>query len=125
VHIRLVHMLFLWLAVTGLSFANDGSPADVSKVREIERKKLEAMELEDASRKVVRESTKSDFSCWNIGALDDGSALDGAIYYYYLETKELISICAMGWCLEANPRKGKRCECPPAEWKEMKKENKC
>lgn len=63
--------------------------------------------------------TKGNFSCAGIGIFDNGSAIDGPIYFFKNDTRELICISAMGNCVAADAKQQITCGriCPPPEWK--------
>ncbi len=112
--------MFLLLICTGICNVNADSNnstskpfSELSKAEQIERSEKNTIKYAN----MIIQSRKTDFSCANIGVIDDGSALDGSVFYFNESTRELTCVTGMGFCLSTDPKDKKPCHCPPPDWK--------
>ncbi len=73
---------------------------------------------EDQFISSVDQSNCSDLEiCGDIGKLDCGSSVDGPLYYFNLQSEQIISVCG-GACFLPEGEQQLVCAtmCPPVEW---------
>jgi hypothetical protein len=92
---------------------------NVSAENSLESKQALAREESIQYANEILKVTKGNFSCAGIGLFDNGSSIDGPIYFFKNDTRELICISAMGECVAADAKQQNACRqiCPPPEWK--------
>jgi hypothetical protein len=112
-----IQKLYLVIACFLLSTSNSFSGTNSIKPAEPNNENQKRLHeyIERARNKV--KNPRTTFSCQGIGVQDNGSALDGDIYYFRESTHELISMSGMAFCISAATEAyaDSKLFCPPPE----------
>ena len=105
--------------IIGLFLFASSTFSETNSIKPVETNNANQKRIHDyveRARMAVK-NPRTTFSCQGIGMQDNGSALDGDIYYFRESTHELISMSGMVFCIsaateaEADPK----LFCPPHE----------